>query len=86
MPAFGQVRSLATRIRTHDNAIRTAVEIYMIKAKTGKLPEALPAGLPGDLFSGKDFEYQITDEGFILRCQGTDLSRDEVYEYEFGVK
>jgi len=85
-PATNKIFSLATRIETHNNAIKTAIEIYLIKAKTGKLPDTLSAGLPGDLFSGKDFEYQVTDEGFILRCQGKDLSRDEVYEYEFGVK
>ncbi len=86
MPAVGQIYSLATRIRTHDNAIRAAIELYMIKAKTGKLPDSLPEGLPGDLFSGKDFEYQITNDGFILRCPGKDLTRNEVYEYEFKVK
>ena len=50
------------------------------------LTDALPAGLPGDLFSGKDFEYEKTAEGFILRCQGKDLSKDEIYQYEFKVK
>jgi len=46
----------------------------------------LPAGLPGDLFSGKDFKYKKTTEGFTLRCQGKDLSKDEIYKYEFKVK
>jgi len=46
----------------------------------------LPAELPGDLFSGKDFQYEKTTEGFILRCQGEDLYKNEVYEYEFKVK
>ena len=58
----------------------------MIKAKTGKLPDTLPAGLPGDLFSSKPFGYEKTPEGFILRCQGKDLGRNEVYEYEFKMK
>ena len=34
----------------------------------------------------KDFEYKKTANSFILRCQGKDLGRDEVYEYEFKVK
>ncbi len=86
MPAVGKVFALSKRIKTHDNAIMAAIEIYMIKAKTGKLPDTLPAGLPGDLFSGEDFEYEVTDEGFILRCRGKDFTNDEVYDYEFKVK
>jgi hypothetical protein len=86
MPAVGKVFALSKRIKTHDNAIMAAIEIYMIKAKTDKLPETLPAGLPGDLFSDEDFEYEITDKGFTLRCRGKDMTNDEVYEYKFGVK
>jgi hypothetical protein len=85
-PATHKIFSLTTRLKTGNNAIRAAIELYMIKAKTGKLPEELPTGLPGDLFSGKDFEYEKTPEGFILRCQGKDLGKDEIYEYEFKVK
>jgi len=72
--------------RTFYNVIRTAVDIYIIKAKTGKLPDKLPADLPGDLFSGKDFQYEKTADGFILRCQGRDLLRDKICEYKFKVK
>jgi hypothetical protein len=42
--------------------------------------------LPKDLFSGKDFEYEKAADGFILRCQGKDLNRNEIYEYKFKVK
>jgi len=85
-PATHRIFSIKTRFETHDNAIKTALELYLIKAKTGKSPDELPAGLPKDLFSGKDFEYEKTADGFILRCQGKDLGRDETYEYEFKVK
>jgi hypothetical protein len=85
-PATDRIFSLSTRFETHNNAIKTAIELYMIKARTGKLPDALPTGLPGDLFSGKAFQYEKTAEGFILRCQGKDLGKDEIYEYEFKVK
>ena len=85
-PATYRIFSLSTRFETHNNAIKTAIELYMIKAKTGKLPNSLPAGLPGDLFSGKHFEYEKTSDGFILRCQGKDLDKDKVYEYEFKIK
>ncbi len=85
-PATDRIFSLLTRFKTHNNAIKAAIELYLVKAKTGKLPDSLPAGMPKDLFSGKDFEYENTADGFILRCQGKDLSKDEIYEYEFKVK
>ncbi len=85
-PATHKIFSLKTRFETHNNAIKTALELYLIKAKIGKLPDELPAGLPGDLFSSKDFEYEKTSDGFILRCQGKDLGKNEIYEYEFKVK
>ncbi len=85
-PSSDKIFSLTTRFKTHNNAIKTAIELYMIKAKTGKLPDTLPADLPGDLFSGKPFIYEKTAEGFILRCQGQDLSKKETYEYKFKVK
>lgn len=86
VPAIDRVLCLDVRSKTHFNAIKTAIEVYLIKAKTGKLPDALPAGLPGDLFSGKPFQYEKTADGFILRCQSKDLSKDEIYKYEFKVK
>jgi hypothetical protein len=48
------------------NNIRAAVGIYLIFAKTGRLPEKLPKHLPKDPFTGEDFIYRITDEGFVL--------------------
>jgi hypothetical protein len=85
-PAWLKIYTLSTRLGTHSNAVKAAIEIYIIKAKTGKLPDTLPAGLPPDLFSGKVFEYQKTKTGFTLRCRGRDLSRDEIHEYEFKAK
>jgi hypothetical protein len=85
-PAASKIFSLITRFGTHNNAIKTAIELYMIKAKTGKLPDTLPADLPGDLFSGKPFQYEKTAEGFILCYQGKDLDKKDPYEYKFKVK
>ena len=85
-PAVHKVFSLSIRFKTRGNAIRAAVRLYLIKAQTGKLPNKLPAGLPKDLFSGKDFEYKKTADGFILRCQGKDLGKGQNNEYEFKVK
>jgi hypothetical protein len=87
-PAFNRIYSLSVRRKTHFNAVKAAIEVYIIKAKTGKLPDTLPAGLPGDLFSAKPFKYMKTADGFILRYQGEDLSDKDkkIYEYEFKVK
>lgn len=85
-PAVDRIFTLSTRFKTHNNAIKTAIELYLIKAQTGKLPDELPGGLPKDLFSDKDFEYEKTDDSFILRCQGKDLVSDKIHEYEFKVK
>jgi hypothetical protein len=81
-----RIYTLSVRFNTHSNALKAAIEIYLIKARTGKLPDALPDGLPGDLFSGRDFKYEKTTDGFILHCRGKDLDRDEIYKYEFKVQ
>ncbi len=66
------------------NVIRVAIEIYLIKAETEKLPEMLPANFPKDPFTGRDFEYEITTKGFMLRCREEGIS-EKVWEYEFTV-
>jgi len=85
-PAVHKVVCVDIKARTHFNAIKTALNLYIMRVKVGRLPDSLPVGLPRDLFSGKDFEYEKTKYGFILRCRGKDLSKDEVYQYEFKVK
>ncbi len=85
-PTWQRIYTLSIRLNTHSNALKAAIEVYMIKAKTGRLPDALPADLLGDLFSGKPFQYDKTADGFILRCRGKDLDKDETYKYEFKVK
>ncbi|MFA5554792.1 MAG: hypothetical protein WCZ89_02740 [Phycisphaerae bacterium] len=85
-PAAGAILSIVTRSQTHDNAIKTAIEVYLIKAQTGKLPDSLPEGLPSDLFSGMDFEYEKTADGFVLRCQGKAFGSEETHQYEFKVQ
>ena len=85
-PANSRVRTLGVRSETVFNATRSAIEIYIVKAKTGRLPEKLPADLPKDLFSDKDFEYERTKTGFILRCRAKDLDKNETYQYEFKTR
>jgi len=85
LPAFDKVYGYGIRGRTLSNAVKAAIDIYIVKAKTGRLPEKLPAGLPKDLFSGKNFEYEKTKDGFLLRCRGKDLHKDKTYQYEFKI-
>ena len=85
-PALSRILCLDLKTRTQFNAVKTALNLYIIRAKSVQLPDELPADLPKDLFSGKDFEYEKIKDGFVLRCQGKDLSKDKIYEYEFKVK
>lgn len=80
IPALDKIFAQKVAIETHANAIHAAIEILLSRAGTGQLPDALPSGLPKDNFSGKDFEYEKTKDGFVLRCPGKDL---DVYRYEF---
>jgi len=67
------------------NAFDTALAVYLIKGQTGHLPEALPDGLPRDPFSGEAFDYEITQEGFTLRCRVKPVDRRQVQQFEFKV-
>ncbi len=85
IPAVHSVLSVETKGRTDINALRTAVEIYLIKATTGNLPDSLPAQMPKDMFSGRDFEYKTTKTGFTLRCRAKNFKTDKIEEYAFKV-
>ncbi len=89
--------NLKVRNMAQFNALKAAIEIYLIKAKTGQLPETLPDGLPKDPFSDEDFLYKITEKGFVLRCRAKDLfasrasrprksETDFIHEFEFKVR
>jgi len=77
---------LQIRQRAFFNALMAGIEIYLIKANTGQLPEMLPPDLPKDPFSGKDFDYNVTEEGFILRCRARSVNYRNVQQYEFKVR
>jgi hypothetical protein len=75
IPSYYMLDDVDDVIKYHDiyvarlanfNAIRAAIEIYLVKAETGQLPEMLPPHLPEDPFSGEDFEYEVTRQGFVL--------------------
>ena len=67
------------------NGTNAAVEIYFVLAMAGKLPQELPANPPKDPFTGKDFGYEITDEGFALRCAGEEFKKRKKSLLEFRV-
>jgi len=83
IPAINKVFSQKRWIETHNNAVTAAIEILLDHARTGKLADSMPAAMPKDAFSGKDFKYEKTKEGFILHCRGRDLGKDELYQFEF---
>lgn len=82
-PAVTKTLDVNVKSDTDINALRTAVEIYRIKATTGKLPDSLPVGTPKDMFSGRDFDYKTTKTGFTLRCRAKNLKTDKIEEYPF---
>jgi len=83
---FDKVYSSFINNRNVFNALQAAVEVYLIKAKTGKLPSELPAGCPVDLFTSKAFLYEIKPREFVLLSQGKDLLKDVIPVYEFQIK
>ncbi len=87
LPAAGRLYQLTIRLHTHFNAIKTAIDLYAIKARTGTLPDTLPAGTPLDLYSGQPFEYEKSADRFTLRCRAKEDPRDaEVRQYEFKLR
>jgi hypothetical protein len=97
-PELIKFYSIQVRHIAQLNAFKAAIEIYLVTANSGQLPDTLPDYLPKDPFSGQDFEYEITEEGFILRCRAKDILAssqaiypsgtysDVVHEYEFKLQ
>jgi hypothetical protein len=81
-----EVYNIKVRNTAQFNALKAAIEIYLIKAETGQLPETLPGGLPKDPYSGQDFGYEITEEGFTFHSQGEDFEGRGGRLLEFKVK
>ena len=67
------------------HALKAGVEVYLVVAETGVLPDVLPDHTPKDPYSGEEFEYEITEAGFVLRCRVKDIDLDRPWEYEFKV-
>ena len=67
------------------NSTKAAIELYIILAKTGQLPQELPDYLPKDPFTGQNFVYEITDDGFVLSCNSDEFKRGKE-RFTFKVK
>ena len=81
--SFRYSYSIEIRTVTQTNALLAALDLLIEYPASKTLPDALPADSPLDLFSGKPFLLIQTETGFTLKCQGEDLSRNEICEYRF---
>jgi hypothetical protein len=78
------ITSVRARARFH--AMQAALEIYLIAAEKGQLPEALPDAAPKDPFSGDDFAYERTPAGFVLRCGIQPTEQEQPCEFKSNVQ
>lgn len=58
-----------THLQSDDNMLKVAIHLLKTVSKTGDLPDTLPTGLPKNVYIDKDFYYQKTEDGFILRME-----------------
>jgi hypothetical protein len=63
-----------------------AIEILLIHAQSGQWPDALPEGLPWNPFTGEDFLYEKTEQGFSLDLNWKELSQGVKRRYEFKIR
>jgi hypothetical protein len=83
VPAVPKMYANQARHRADFHALRVALEVYLAKAATGRLPASLPAAAPRDPYTGGEFKYEATGNGFVLRCGAKDLDKNEIREYKF---
>ncbi|MHC4386077.1 MAG: hypothetical protein ACYSU8_05905 [Planctomycetota bacterium] len=82
-PALAKCYNHGINWKTNYDAMLTALDVYITAAKTGKLPTELPKSTYIDHFSGKPFIYEITKDGFILRCQQEDLVKKITHKFTY---
>jgi hypothetical protein len=75
---YGPILSYNVRERTFFNALRTAATIRLAGASA-----ATKAAFNVDVFSRKPFLYEKQDGGFVLRCQGLDMTKNIIPEFQF---
>jgi hypothetical protein len=75
------------RFTASSNALQGAIEIYIEIARTGQVPFMPPESMPKDPYSGEDFRYETTEDGFLFRCSGPDLAKGTILRpFEFKVR
>ncbi|MBP8305032.1 MAG: hypothetical protein KBE04_13005 [Phycisphaerae bacterium] len=77
---------LDMRARSNHTLLKTAIEVYLAKARTGSVPDQLPPGVPKDPFNGQDFKYEKAPEGFTLTRWTDDPAKDKNYRFTFKVR
>jgi len=85
MTAVQRILFLESRSKAGRKLVEAAIEIYLHAARSGSVPTELPAGVPKDPFTGKDFAYQKTEEGFKL-IRWTDDPSDWRHQRQFKVR
>jgi hypothetical protein len=85
-PGLNKVYAVQVRGQAKAYATSAAVELYLAMVTAGRLPAELPADLPKDPYTGRNFEYELTDTGFVLRCGAKDPVKDIVHEFPLLVK
>ena len=85
MPAIKRILFLGSRSRAGRKMHEAAIEIYLHAARSGSVPTELPAGVPKDPFTGQDFAYKKTEEGFTL-TRWADDPTDWRSQLEFKVR
>ncbi len=74
-----RVYKIHVRHKAYFSAIMSAIEILLIHARTGRLPEEFPDDSPKDPFTGQPFRYERADDAFVLICP------DEVFQRQGGL-
>ena len=83
---YVKLLTLDMRAKANDSILKTAVEVYLAKARTGSIPDQLPPGVSKDPFTGQDFKYEKIQEGFTLTRWTDDPTKDKTYRFTFKVK
>lgn len=76
---------LYVRYTARFNALQTAIEVYRAHGDEGQLPSVVPDCGPKDPYSGRPFEFRLTEIGFRLRCRGEDIGEERTRQYEFAL-
>jgi len=82
----GKYYQMHINAMAQSNALLNAIEVYLVKARTGHLPKELPAGPPPDPYSGESFKYEITEKGFTLHCRAMSVDFSEIRKFGFKVR